>query len=114
MSARDFVVETGKSGIWYYRKWNSGHCELWASTYVNCAVNAQQGNVYRSDPRYVSLPFTIYNSSAQVTILDHNTWCSSAWFGETVSSIPIVIWRGGTYSAYNWNLKLYVIGRWKQ
>ena len=27
----DYVVEQGTSGIWKYRKWNSGRCEAWAS-----------------------------------------------------------------------------------
>ena len=86
---------------------------MWASTYVNCAVATAQGSVYRSEIQYISLPFTVYKGCCQITCLDHNAWTASAWVGETMSSIPIVIWRGTSYSALKWNLKIYIVGSWK-
>lgn len=29
---RDYIVEQGTNGVWYYRKWNSGIAECWACT----------------------------------------------------------------------------------
>lgn len=37
----DYVVEQGKSGIWTYRKWNSGIVELWGVKSINnVTINA--------------------------------------------------------------------------
>lgn len=56
----DFVVEQGVSGIWYYRKWNSGAAECWATSLDN-NINASQNNMngfYYSDAISKDLPFT--------------------------------------------------------
>lgn len=45
----DYIVEQGTSGIWYYRKWNSGMAEIWGMHYVyNVAINVAWGNLYES------------------------------------------------------------------
>ena len=44
--AADYVVEHGKSGIWTYRKWNSGIAECWgksAATSYNCTSGSGYG-----------------------------------------------------------------------
>lgn len=56
----DFVVDQGVSGIWYYRKWNSGAAECWA-TVLDANINASKNNMngfYYSDAISKDLPFT--------------------------------------------------------
>lgn len=56
----DYVVEIGKSGIWTYRKWNSGIAECWgiySASGVNLAASHYSG-FYYSASISVSLPFT--------------------------------------------------------
>lgn len=56
----DYVVESGKSGIWTYRKWNSGIAECWgiySASGVNLAASHYSG-FYYSASISVSLPFT--------------------------------------------------------
>ena len=56
----DYVVESGKSGIWTYRKWNSGIAECWgiySASGVNLTANHYSG-FYYSASISVSLPFT--------------------------------------------------------
>lgn len=56
----DYVVEIGKSGIWTYRKWNSGIAECWgiySASGVNLTANHYSG-FYYSASISVSLPFT--------------------------------------------------------
>ena len=51
----DFVVEQGTSGIWTYRKWNSGIAECWGThTVSNIACNSSWGALY-STPQ-ITLP----------------------------------------------------------
>ena len=43
----DYIVEQGTSGIWTYRKWNSGVAECWGywtttSTFLNAYGNAYE------------------------------------------------------------------------
>ena len=55
----DYVVEIGKSGIWTYRKWNSGIAECWgiySASGVNLTANHYSG-FYYSASISVSLPF---------------------------------------------------------
>src|SRR5699024_11104970 len=35
---KDFVIETGESGIWTYRKWYSGIAECWTFTQIQINV----------------------------------------------------------------------------
>lgn len=45
LDLEDFIVEQGTSGIWTYRKWNSGIAECWGTTSVNTSFNGTSGNV---------------------------------------------------------------------
>lgn len=40
--SQDYIVEQGTSGIWFYRKWNSGLAEFWGGKQIsgNGSVNA--------------------------------------------------------------------------
>lgn len=56
----DYVVESGKSSIWTYRKWNSGIAECWgiySASGVNLTASHYSG-FYYSASILVSLPFT--------------------------------------------------------
>lgn len=56
----DYVIAQGRSGIWTYRKWNSGFAECWCTTSNKIATNIKWGNIYYS--QYLqggyALPFT--------------------------------------------------------
>lgn len=50
----DYIVSQGKSGDWYYRKWNSG----WAEGWINItATSDSKGNAHVSN----TMPFTVLN-----------------------------------------------------
>ena len=53
--AKDFVVEQGTSGIWTYRKWNSGIAECWGSLIHTPTETVANGGDLRIP---VDLPFT--------------------------------------------------------
>lgn len=56
----DYVIAQGRSGIWTYRKWNSGFAECWCTTSNKVATNTKWGNVYyyQSLQGGYALPFT--------------------------------------------------------
>ncbi|MBR3278698.1 MAG: hypothetical protein IKG01_07390 [Lachnospiraceae bacterium] len=45
----DYVVEKGTSGIWHYRKWNSGIAECWAGTEVTITSWTLWNNLYQGN-----------------------------------------------------------------
>lgn len=55
----DFVVESGTSGIWTYRKWNSGLAECWGSHNVSSlSCNISWGALYETESITIeSYPF---------------------------------------------------------
>lgn len=56
----DYVIAQGRSGIWTYRKWNSGFAECWCTASNNVATNTKWGNVYYYQALQggYALPFT--------------------------------------------------------
>ena len=64
----DYVVESGMSGIWTYRKWNSGIAECWG-VYTDsiCIDEINQEGFYYSQPIYIYYPFT-FSGTPAVTI----------------------------------------------
>ena len=45
----DYIVEQGTSGMWTYRKWNSGIAEVWGKHSVATTIAITWGNAYRSE-----------------------------------------------------------------
>ena len=55
----DFIVEQGDSGIWAYRKWNSGVLEMWGHLLNVPLAFSNDNGIYRSTDHVVALPFPI-------------------------------------------------------
>lgn len=56
----DYVIVQGRSGIWTYRKWNSGFAECWCTASNKVATDTKWGNVYYYQALQggYALPFT--------------------------------------------------------
>ena len=62
----DFVVDTGSSGGWYYRKWDGGKVELWG--YFSQTVTAYAANAFILGSASVTpYPFSVTSPIAQAT-----------------------------------------------
>lgn len=116
-SVVDFVVEQGTSGIWSYRKWYSGRCELYGYHQATGAVEVQSGNAYRSNAITAGLPFKVYDLSLAIDCCEINAWSTSVTYRATEGneSIAYVIWRGGAYAdvSTKWSSYIHINGRWK-
>lgn len=78
----DYVVEEGTSGIWTYRKWNSGIAECWGRE-ENMTITSG----------YVTLsPFP-----SNLFINDEpNTTNITPWYGASSSRVPKILFLTGT------------------
>ena len=61
----DYVIETGTSGGWTYRKWKSGWYQLFGTFNVKPSESTINGTMYRTNNMTVAVPFDI--KSAYVT-----------------------------------------------
>lgn len=95
----DFIVEQGTSGIWTYRKWNSGVCECWGATSIS-GLTTQ-----------VSLPFTFANTSydTQVTLINNSNTATNV---TAITNLTDKV-SFGVNTVPSGGAKLYIKGRWK-
>lgn len=112
----DYIVEQGVSGIWYYRKWNSGIMEIWGKYYLsNVAMTTAWGNMYESSKITLpSFPFSFIEIPYGQLSWQNGT--CAAWFeyfqpsittgGDTFLCRPSSL-TGSGYAS------MYVIGKWK-
>lgn len=111
-SMQDFVVEQGTSGIWTYRKWNSGIAECWG-TYreTEATIFSSTGNVYYKALPAQTFPFTFSSVPCVVTNISMGNIGSSMNSATTSSVSVYVISAVGTERAVT--AHIYAIGRWK-
>lgn len=64
-ASTDYVVETGNSGGWTYKKWKGGTYELFGTFEVKPSESTLNGSLYRTNNMTIDVPFTI--SSAYVS-----------------------------------------------
>lgn len=116
----DYVVEQGTSGIWTYRKWESGIVECWgALSCSNIAVESAWGGVYESTGRRLAFPDGVFTAAPD--------YCSITYGGGSEAALSIEIdseptasqtqrfyfTRGSSATITSAKVQIHAIGRWK-
>lgn len=122
----DYVIAQGRSGIWTYRKWQSGFAECWCTTSNNVITDTKWGNVYYSQGRQggYALPFTFvttgdYQDNPQ-GIVTLQSDSGNYWFQVsdacTTTRAPMgyVMCPAVPGSALSILITFYVRGRWRK
>lgn len=114
----DYVTSVGTSGIWTYRKWNSGAAECWGvytASGVNIAKNNYSGFRY-SDGISVNLPFTF--AAAPVGV--YSGGCTSYLTFVTPIGQPTttqakfwVACLDSSATSCSITVNIHVMGKWK-
>lgn len=112
---KDYVTEQGTSGIWAYRKWNSGLAELWCSL----SATFQNGNVLASAE--VAYPFTMTSAISGVGSLNSYggnaggalPWNQKLAYSNTACRMWVHNSGGGFATDTVVYGSAYIIGRWK-
>lgn len=112
----DFVVEQGTSGIWTYRKWNSGIAECWGQSPQNITTTLSGNGYYAYGyTNYIQFPngFFLSNTKPIVSVTNYGGGYLRAAIKEIgQSSVQFYItteWAG-TWDTSFW---IRAIGRWK-
>ena len=116
--AVDYIVEQGTSGIWTYRKWNSGIAECWGTNSYTVNFDTQIASNMRTSTstNSVAIPSFLL-SVTEFNVGGYNTtqtgWATSVTGGISGSNI-ILSYMGWT-SAGNQpiDVNIYIKGTWK-
>ena len=115
----DYVVEQGTSGVWTYRKWNSGLAEVWLTnhqTLTNCPLNGSlMGGYYAqmNNPPFGNFPVTFTSTP---TVTGHGALGSGVGFatiGVTRTYVAYVTATGNQNSTEINRISIKLIGHWK-
>lgn len=113
----DYIVETGTSGIWTYRKWNSGIAECWGYWTTTSTFPNAFGGAYESpDSLKKNLPSGLFIEVAPLfsgaVSTSNGAWLENPRVSTTEVSTYVLNVVKQT-SAINVTIYAKVTGRWK-
>jgi hypothetical protein len=106
----DFVVEQGTSGIWSYRKWNSGRCELWAVS----QHTPPEGNGTNQIVGTITYPFTVRSPIAVCQGAGY-TWnlAQPIYIEIGTTSMKIYLYPSEDRPGVVYTVNSQIVGYWK-
>ena len=112
----DFIVEQGTSGIWTYRKWNSGIAECWGRASGSWAITTASASYggYRSGALTIAaFPFTFASvpSITATTASAGGCWVNN--ITATTTGGTFYFSAGSSMAAASRTVSFHVIGKWK-
>ena len=109
----DYVVAQGTSGIWTYRKWNSGIAECWTTSTLNI-TGTFWANVMGGHGFYVNYNFPSgLFSSKPVTSGNGRTGTGGGFVFCSGSSTDVTAYVIGNQDDNNLTLEIFAKGKWK-
>lgn len=113
----DFPIELGTSGIWTYKKWNSGEVELWGLATLNTFGDTRHIYVNSMLPfPFVGYPITVmslYRAEAY-TYRQGSIVLSSVYeAGKSTIRLSMIRNEGGLASGNTAEVNVHIKGKWK-
>lgn len=117
LDASDYVIEQGTSGIWTYRKWNSGVAECWGSNTFLLAIDQGWGAMYWATFDQ-TLPNGLFTSvTSAVAIRGATSGSQNGLVGISLHDVSTTTLGAYVYDVMSmtdtWGFSFHVIGRWK-
>jgi hypothetical protein len=116
----DYVIEQGTSGIWTYRKWNSGVSECWGHNYLgdNIALSTSMaGGVYSNNSynaRGETLPSGLFLTGPVVSInVTSNGYTLAQVASATKEQVIYRIWSPYNTTISGVYISIRCVGKWK-
>lgn len=105
----DYIVEQGTSGIWTYRKWNSGIAECWGRS----AESTSEGYITVTLPFDFSDNLYVVSATPIYPINTQPTFDVSIGIGDMPVFYVYVRKNASTEAYAGGTVMLHVVGRWK-
>lgn len=119
LEARDYIVEQGISGIWTYRKWNSGIAECWGKQSETVDITTAFGNMYRTQSVSImsnypnglfnAPPILTYSVESNVSVIA----TPNDTLGTSTSTQSVQILRPTSRASTNVTIYWIAKGQWK-
>lgn len=115
----DYIVEQGTSGVWMYRKWNSGRYECEAFyNFASYAVSTARGSLYSGAWVNIAFPSSVFTAAPNVTAtLALDTTVNAMFLQiQNVSSTGVnmrLISSGSVAANSAGYAHIQAVGRWK-
>lgn len=106
------IIESGTSGIWTYRKWNSGMYEAWFTNLeVETTDYTASGSVFVSQKLYsFTAPFNTLSTCVGTASSSHTYSWGAIWHSNQTINVKILAVSAGTSKG---RVDLYITGTWK-
>ena len=105
----DYVVETGVSGGWTYKKWKGGTYELFGTFTVTPSESTQNSSLYRTNNMTIAVPFKISSAIVTGTAVGYY-WITNGGISGT-SAITLRLMSDKTFSTTTAiEVRLHVVG----
>ena len=102
----DYIVEQGTSGIWTYRKWNSGIAECWGTEKKTATVTYQEFIMSYPSGLFSETPLIVTSGGALGRPNAYGVYANA----YTKEAADLYVYTAGSSPAW---IYMYVIGRWK-
>ena len=114
---KDYIVEQGTSGVWRYRKWNSGFAECWGyHTISGTNISTSWGAWYASPAITLpSFPFT-FVGAPDVHVgweSDFSAIIDGVGKRESTKAGQVYLYRPVAQTNVNGRFSIYAYGKWK-
>lgn len=112
----DGIVEQGTSGIWTYRKYESGIVECWGSKNYTGNVSTKWGSMYALTCTPPTYPITFTEKPVVTRDLTQNTGMScwiTGWSAGSATSMGTFAIIRPTTGVVDVDVNFHVIGKWK-
>ena len=114
---QDYVVQQGTSGIWTYRKWNSGIAECWGIYKFQLNLVEQFQNVWAGHSFTLNLPSGLFVSTTSfsdtcVQMTTDNLWSASCYILNS-NEIGVKCFSGYKYQNAGVYVFISIKGRWQ-
>lgn len=116
----DYITDTGTSGIWTYRKWNSGIAECWGLAEISGLswVDYTTGGTptcFSSPAAQVPMPASLFTSITSINANTVSAGSNVGWVANTTFSnnnVQLIFVRNGTAGVVR--AYIDIKGRWKE
>lgn len=115
VNASDYVIEQGTSGIWTYRKWESGIAECWGSYSSSVAITSPLGGMYYKTIGNIGFPSGLFVSAPIITATKNGNANGLSFiqiFSVTSAGFTPEV-ANPSSQTYDLTIAFNAIGRWK-
>ena len=108
-ASADYVVETGVSGGWTYKKWKGGTYEMFGTFTITPSESTQNSVLYRTNNMTIAVPFKISSAYVTGTAVGYY-WITNGGISGT-SAITLRLMSDKTFSTTTAiEVRLHVVG----